>query len=559
MNTKENCLSNKYKFILNHPYIAAGILCIFVMIFTFGQQKYISAETVIIFSFAALFFLCKKFVINSNKAKYIKFGLITAGTLTAGMLFANTGYKGGIFLSLVFAATIVIILVMYKKKLFNPARTSALVIGLAFLMYTAYVLYCVCTWVQTDVSEISSDDGHAGYINYMYDNWCILSNSDPRETWQFYHPPLFYMISSLCVRFFTAFGIPYEQAFENVQVITLFCAFCIVITAFKIFKLFKLKGYALTVSTAIVAFCNATVVLAGSISNDIMSIAFEVGAIYCAMKWYNDRSYKNILQISLCFGLGMMTKLSVWMTAPAIAFLFIYAFFKDIKNFKKYIAQYSVFLAIAAPLALWFPVRNYIMFGIPFGYVPEGVQREFLQTIPAIQRLFDFNPSQFANPFTEYYNSSGYCEFNPLTALFKSALDLQRMGEYTSFEGTFRISLYLMIILGVTGFAFMIFSIFSKKIKIPMEQKIYPVIFYFTMMISYYIFCFKYPSICTENIRYVYPVVILGALYTGMMFQYDFKNKKVSKYVQLLFSIIIVAYILSCIATFVFFGFIIHK
>lgn len=555
MDTKEKVLSDKYKFILNHPYLSAVFVCIFVMIFTFGDQKYISAEAVIILSFAAAFFLCKKFVKVNTKAKYVKGGLITAGTLAAGMLFANAAYKGGIFLSVVVGITAITLFVMYKKKMFTPTSTMMLVIGFAVLMYIAYILYGICTFMQTDVLYISSDEGHAGYINYMYNNRLILSNTDPRESWQFYHTPLFYMISALCVHFFTAFGIPYEQAFETVQVIALFCSFCIIITSYKIFKNFKLKGYALVVATAIVAFCNATVVLAGSISNDIMSIAFEVGAIYCAMKWYNDRSYGNIIKTALCVGLGMMTKLSVWMTAPAIAFLFIYAFFRDLKHLKKYIAQYTVFIAICAPIALWFPIRNYIMFGVPFGYVPEGAYDEFLHNVPAVKRLFDFNPSQLVVPFTQH--ETNYCEYNPLIELFKSCLDLQRMGSYHSFDGTFRVSLYIMIILGVTGFGFMIFSLFSKKIKIPAEQKIYPVIFYFTLMISYYIFCFKYPSLCTENIRYVYPVIIIGAMYVGMLFQHNFKKEKVSKGVRILLSVLTSVYVLSSIVTFVFLGFII--
>lgn len=64
------------------------------------------------------------------------------------------------------------------------------------------------------------------------------------------------------------------------------------------------------------------------------------------------------MSISLCVGLGMMTKLSVWMVAPAIAFVFLYVFFKNLKDFKKYLVQFLCFGVVCAPLALWWQVRN---------------------------------------------------------------------------------------------------------------------------------------------------------------------------------------------------------
>ena len=55
------------------------------------------------------------------------------------------------------------------------------------------------------------------------------------------------MLAALWVKINLAFGVAYEQAFENIQVLTLFYAGCTTILSYKIFKEFSLKRWGLLI------------------------------------------------------------------------------------------------------------------------------------------------------------------------------------------------------------------------------------------------------------------------------------------------------------------------
>ena len=59
-------------------------------------------------------------------------------------------------------------------------------------------------------------------------------------------------------------------------------------------------------------------------------------------------------------------------------------------------------------------------------------------------------------------------------------------------------------------------------------HKIFIALIYAVFFVSYYIFCFQFPFVCTENIRYAVPLIILGAFFTGTcgaVFRQSFRQK----------------------------------
>ena len=66
---------------------------------------------------------------------------------------------------------------------------------------------------QVDLGSINSNDGHIGYFLQLYDNF-VPYQSDPRDKWQFYHPPLHHYIEaaplslSWSLRNLIRFGVP---------------------------------------------------------------------------------------------------------------------------------------------------------------------------------------------------------------------------------------------------------------------------------------------------------------------------------------------------------------
>ncbi len=525
---KVSSLKEKTENILRHPYLAALLLCFATEALTLCQEEYMTGTSVMILVVSVIAFAFYKLVMN-DKPKYLHFGLVSVCASAVGFGMYFIGHTGLILLLTGFICLAVLYLI-YKKKLLKPSNLNFILLSMAVLLYISYVLYTVCYVRQTDSGTLESESGHIGYIRYMYNNWFVLSDENPLDHWQFYHPPLYYMISAACMRIVSGLGFGYEVALESCQMVSLFSGLCILITSCRLFKALGLKDHALSAAAAVVAFSSCLVMFCGTTGNDPLATAFEVGVLYCTIKWYRDHSMINIVQIAICMGLGTMTKLSVAMTVPVVALVFIYVFFKEIKNCPRWLGQFAVFIIICAPLALWFPIRNLIMFSVPLGYVQDGGEREWITSMPIWQRVIDFSPYQFEYPFIveEGIGTSGieyfYSDFNPLVSLFKSAVELTRMKYLTYFFPIFNILMYLNIVLGITGFVYMIYELFSGKKNLTAEMIIVD-IFYFTLLISYYIFCFRNPNTYAENIRYVFPMVITGALYIGRLCQRSSKSK----------------------------------
>ena len=222
------------------------------------------------------------------------------------------------------------------------------------------------------------------------------------------------------------------------------------------------------------------------------------------------------MPIALCVGLGMMTKLSAWMVAPAIAIVFLCVFIRNIKRPLPFIGQFAAFGGVCAPLGLWWGIRNLIAFNIPITYVPNaGLEQMSVESVPAIQRLFDLNPTQFAYPYDAFtmYNAP-YNEYNPLVALFKTSLfdEYRVQWDFSQLATAFVV---LVAVAAIVSLIFLALWMFKKDSGVDLPVKLFFAVIFVTVMISYYLFCFEFPYVCTENIRYCIPVIPILAIGLG--------------------------------------------
>ena len=260
------------------------------------------------------------------------------------------------------------------------------------------------------------------------------------------------------------------------------------------------------------------IILSGSYNNDMLSVLFMLLSLLFAIKWYNKSSLTNIIPIAVFVGFGMMTKLSAWMVATPITIIFLSVLIKNIKKPIYLIVQYIIFGVICIPLGIWWSIRNFIKFDVPIAYImdPQVVEMS-VKDIPVTTRLFDFSFFQFKYPFEAFKQSGApYNEYNPLIGLFKTSLLDEKtfyLSKFTNFAIT---SLLLMVVLiSIISFIGFCYTIISKKVDIDIPIKIAFSIFFITIMTSYYIFCFKFPYVCTENIRYCIPIIPMLAMGLG--------------------------------------------
>ena len=523
-----------FKTIYQHPIISAALLCFFcITITTTSSDGNITYSALVMPSlsiitlgiFAGLYTIHEKS--DDKKNKLLSFAIMLAGIAAAAVFCIMTYFKGGYAFNLLNVGLSVITAVFIYLGVTNKLTVQnfiLLLMAAGFLIRLCYVIAVPMTSMQHDVSNLGTGKGHIGYMEYFIKNKS-LPDMDVRTVYQFYHPPLHHIIAACWISIQTIMKIEYTMAFENVQLLTLFYSTLCMILSYKIFRQLNLKGIALITATAVIALCPNFYIMATSINNDILSITFMLGAILNTIYWYKDRKMKHIIFIALCIGLGMMTKLSAWMVAPPVAFIFIYAFIKnmldkDNRNFKKYFLQYVIFLVICAPLGLWWSFRNYFSHGVPFGYVLElsKTSQQYIGNIPFIQRIFDFSTYQFkdvADQFTIY--GAEYNEFNPLVALFKTSMFDEGVAvrNFENISGLNTMLFWSAVIIGFIGFIAMIFAFFKKNTTLDIPMKIFIAILYGVFFISYYIFCMRFPHVCTQNIRYAVPLIVIGAYFIG--------------------------------------------
>ncbi len=513
-------------FTFKHPFILSALLCLFCGILTFGSQDSITPQAVLIMTIcgciAAIYvFSSTKLYSVMGKQRFLAYFILIPIACILGFALSDTEHKAVFLLGLGVVLCIYAFICLCATKRLTPERLLLILFILGFLLKLAYILYTVYSKRQHDVSYFNSKSGHAAYITYLYQNM-NLPDFDVREVWQFYHPPLHHALAALWVKFLTEFGVAYTQAFESIQILTLFYSTCCMILSVKIFKALSLKGTGLIVAFAIIAFHPTFILFAGNVNNDILSVAFILGAILNTITWYHNPTMKNILKIALCVGLGMMTKMSVWMVAPAIALIFATVFFTQLEKWKKYIGEFTAFLGICAPLALWWPIRNYILWGVPLSYVPllSEKSEQYIGGYSILQRLFDFNWSQFDWVYTQFKFYEGtYFEYNPTIALLKTSLFDERINDVLfpalTFVGPvlFWTAAALATIGVIAGIVFII-----RKPKNPdLSIKMFIILLLVVFLLSYYFFCFTYPHTCTQNMRYTMPVIVLGAFLVGTL------------------------------------------
>ncbi len=531
---REKLTETIIKSISAHPYLFTFGICIIINPFFLGATDNIPSnalwiETFVITAVIFLFGFHRYKTDNLSRSGFITFTICAViANFSALSLYASS-YNKSLWH---FTGGYIILFILYclaDSKKYLTQLNSLMIIGTGFFLKLHYVLQTSVYNRQHDMGAFGSDAGHAGYIEYLLFNH-HLADFDVRDRWQFYHPPLHHAISAVWIYINeNIFLVGRDPARESLQTLTLFYSMCIIISAYRILRHFKLTGKALYIPLIIISFHPAFILLSGSINNDVLSVAFMLGAVISTLKWYENQTMKNILKIALCIGLGMMTKLSAALVAPPVAVMFLIVFIKKIRtDGKKLFIQFCSFAAVCCPLGLWYGIRNYIKWKIPITYVQE-LDKGMLQYIgnkSFLSRITDFSPKQFRSVFIQWaYEENGevkgYNEYNPLIAILKNSLFEEGINESSFPENSimFKFSAVLFIIgtvIALYAFIAMIVTLF-RKCRTYSAEKVFFAVFYLTIMINFYKMCYDYPFTCTMNFRYVTPTVIIGALSVGIV------------------------------------------
>lgn len=512
-----------------HPYLSVVGMCILLFFFGYCEKanltvgSYIYASVVSLLIFAGLAFIGKLGKDTKESVIFFLFAAAFSGVSLYLIYYMENSVALMLWLFLFLLALFAVILKHLGQL--DTRTLIMLMITAGIMLRFVYVLYTDSGSRQHDVGFWNWKWGHANYIEYWYNNGLKLPDFDVRSIWQYYHPPLHHWLMAILLRGLTMFGLEYEVACQALQILPMIYSSLMMVISYRIFRWVKLEGLPLVIAMGIVCFHPTFVLMAGFFNNDLLAMLFMLLSVMFALRWYRDPTLRRIIPIALCVGLGMMTKLSAWMVAPAIAILFLYVFVKNIKAWKRYIGQFALFGVITFPLALWWQIRNFLLFKVPLTYVPYlGDQNvQFCGNMSVTKRLFDFGNGQLSfvyDAFTDY--GAPFNEYNPTIGLFKTAIfDEGTNGvsdvNFPQIAVTGPILFWIGVVLGLLCFAAFVIMMFRKDSGLDRLTRVFFTVFSATMILCYYIYCFKFPFTCTMNIRFLVPMISLSAMGLGLL------------------------------------------
>ena len=527
-------------FLTAHPLILTFAACLYLCAVSFMEQYKITSGGIIaifvgllLLSLIASVFLYFRhglklwaaatiFVALAAFSFFVKSELTRSERKTATML-------------LYCALTLVIIAIYFSatKQMTAKIAVALIFVFTIFLRFSYISITSIATRCHDVISYAGTDDpyaqGHMGYILYLFRNGFALPDvvTDGKLFDQAYHPPLHHFIAAVWLKVWSALGVEGETAYSSIQTLTLFYSLVSTVYAYKIIGKFVSGGGIGVALFAIVALHPSFYYMAADINNDMLSVALSFVALYYALRWWKSGSVRHIVLTALAVGAAMMAKLSAYMICVPIGVLFAVRFFaliKEKKSLENVLKQFAVFLAICAPLALAFPMRNMIKFGLPLTFVqrlPDS-SWQYVGNYTAAQRLFDFR-SLFTNIYDVWQGrGGGYHDFNPLVCLVKTSVFEEYINAYGAFRGidfwahVIYVANIAIIVFSIAGAAYLAVSAAAKK---TLRAEFAAIgVGYAVMLAAYYVFCFEYPHHCTENMRYVTPLIVYGAIFIGGAF-----------------------------------------
>lgn len=401
------------------------------------------------------------------------------------------------------------------------SRTEALITALiaaGIVMRIGYMLY---TSLYQRGHDIGGLDG-TGHYAYMYGIFSAgtlpLSNHG-----QFYHPPFQHIVQALVIKIFSFFqtGADTGALFEAAKIVPCFAMCAVLVVTRRICDETGLSKRAAAIAVAVVAFQPTFFVLSASVNNDTFMLLFFMTAVLYTIRWYKNQTIKNILLTALSIGLAMMTKFSGSIIALFTGPVFLIVLIKRWRQrqAKPLLGQFIAFGSVSAALGLWYPIRNFLLFRQPLGYVLRFSETHqlFCGGNTAVERFFSFPLGNIVNPL--------YCD--PFTDynIWIYTLKCSVFGEFKfDWSETFAallITANLLLIL--VSLASMLYIMVRGK-EINKFARFGLFFIWLVQMGSFIIFNVRYPFGCTMDFRYIVPTAIAGAVYTGIALD-RIKNK----------------------------------
>lgn len=472
---------------------------------------------------------------SMKKTKTVLYIVSLAVFLSLCMNMANNTLHQSAFLGAIIVVCLVCI--ANRKNLTRDYIIWVMILG-AFTK-VSYILYTAVWERQHDVVDFGAGEGHAAYIEYILDNKS-LPDFDPREVWAFFQPPLHHTICAIWMRIGMCLKIAERRLYENVQILPLCYMLIMTLIIYNICRELKLTKKATLVTMIIVSFHPIYILMSGSINNDALALVLSTATVYVALLWYKKPGYKKIILLAFLMGFSMMAKLSSFLIAPGIGVMMLVKAISDAKSkkarFSLYLAQFLCFGVFAAPIGLWWSIRNLLKWNMPVNYIPE-VGEQLIKT-DIVSRILDIRTSTVYPCLTA--NGDAYDEYNVLLAMFKTSFfGESNFGALNWKIAPFAYTTFVFgIIVALIGVFSAIYVCFKKQTAPDAGEKILFGGVLAGLLGGYFAFALSYSNFSAQDFRYSALAISILAVFTGIVYDRMIWTGKKLRYLILASSVI---------------------
>ncbi|MBQ8596574.1 MAG: glycosyltransferase family 39 protein [Lachnospiraceae bacterium] len=441
--------------------------------------------------------------------------------------FQTTHYTKVMLLTIVFLAYFVLLYYLKVSGQLRKENTAVfMMLFLGILIRCGYVLLSGLydrqhdAGIYTGMGTPDINSGHIGYIEYLY-KFGQLPDMNPYEVFGYYHPPFHHIISCLWLQLNLLLGTTEELAFENLQIIPLLYSCLTMTVTWKILKTLDIDGNGLFIALAFAIFHPATIIMAGSVNNDMLTTLFMAVTILYTLKFIRDKQLKYLVILALSIGFGMITKLNSAVLAVPVGLIFLLHFIsviraKDRSLLLKWIKNYCIFAVIVIPIGLSWIIRNALLFRIKPGVpVPGEESLMYTGTYSLWDRLGipSFSDWRFHFPFHPFKSEACH---NTWVIMFHTSLFTE---EYpTELPDILlilcQIVFFLAVVFGVIT-AVLLMVVLLKKLTNCMDR-IFLLSGYAVMLFSFAAFVIIYPYTCSSDFRYITICLVYIAIALGL-------------------------------------------
>jgi len=260
--------------------------------------------------------------------------------------------------------------------------------------------------------EIRGHDsgGHLDYIKYLMENSFSMPSS--RIGWEFYHPPLYYALSAIWMKFHSLFESLQDVLSRGLQVQSLIYSIATFVVVFWISAmLFPKRRY---ISDRIffilvLALQPSFIFFTGRINNDALYQFFAFLAFALILKWWKSKDARHWYLAIISIALGMLTKSNALLLLP-IAYSCL--LMRHRIRWKRKMLLGGVGLIIITLMTGWFYVLKFVVDKDDSLVQNLTNLNSGLLVESTLDTLIEFNPVRLVqDPFNNAWNGAGRDHF----------------------------------------------------------------------------------------------------------------------------------------------------